>query len=74
MESAALWYNNLSASLIDAGFKRNEYEVCVYKQRNSSGVQCTVAVHVDDLIITSESEEMISDLVVAAGFEYEESG
>ena len=37
-------------------------------------MQCIVAVHVDDLIITSESEEMISDLVVAAGFEYEESG
>lgn len=62
VESAALWYNNLSASLTDAGFKINEYEICVYNKRDANGVQCTVAVHVDDLIITSESEEMIMDL------------
>ena len=47
---------------MDAGFVKNEYEMCVYNKRNANGVQCTVAVHVDDLIITSESDEMISDL------------
>lgn len=38
VESAALWYNNLSASLMDAGYKKNEYEICVYNKRNVNGV------------------------------------
>ena len=64
VESAALWYNNLSASLLDAGYEKNEYEICVYNKRDASGVQCTVAVHVDDLIVTSRNDVMITELKV----------
>ena len=62
VESAALWYHNLSAALKDAGYVKNEYEICVYNKRNKVGVQCTVAVHVDDLIITSMDADMIKKL------------
>ena len=65
MESAALWYENLRASLSDLGYEPNAHDICVFNKRNEEGVQCTVAVHVDDLMITSVDEGMIESL--AAG-------
>ena len=61
VESAALWYENLSETLQKSGFIRNGYEVCVFNKR-ANGVQCTIAVHVDDLIITSVDRQMIEDI------------
>lgn len=62
VESTSLWYNNLTEALTDAGYTRNEYEICVYNKRSRTGVQCTAAVHVDDLIIKSVDRGMIMDL------------
>ena len=62
VESAALWYENLSDTLSRAGYKKNIYETCVYNKRNKNGMQCTVAVHVDDLIISSVDRDMIDTL------------
>ena len=61
VESAALWYENLSATLKDLGYVRNDYELCVFN-KVCDGTQCTAAVHVDDLIITSEDQRMIDGL------------
>ena len=44
------------------GYRRNEMDVCVFNKRDISGVQCTVSVHVDDLMIMSTSKSMISEL------------
>lgn len=65
VESAALWHENLRASLSDLGYEPNAHDICVFNKRNEDGVQCTVAVHVDDLMITSVDEGMIESL--AAG-------
>ena len=59
VESAALWYENLSATLLDMGYVKNDFEICVYNA-TKDGTQCTVAVHVDDLIITSVDMDMIN--------------
>ena len=40
--------------------------------RTEGGVQCTVAFHVDDLIITSENKSMIDDLCKGLKSEYGE--
>ena len=61
VESAALWHDHLSQTLADMGYLPNSYDPCVYN-RVEGGVQCTVAVHVDDLLVTSTSEGMISEL------------
>ena len=45
----------------ESGFIRNDYDVCVFNKR-TNGVQCTIAVHVDDLIITSVDQQMIEDI------------
>ena len=62
VESAALWYENLKTTLTGLGYTRNESDVCVFNRTDIRGVQCTATVHVDDLLITSKSKEMISEL------------
>ena len=61
VESAALWYENLHATLRDMGYVRNNCDICVFN-RSKGGTQCTVCVHVDDLLITSVSKALISEL------------
>ena len=67
VESAALWYENLRASLHSLGYTPNVYDICVFNKRNAHGVQCSIAVHVDDLMISSTDTDMIDAL--AAGLE-----
>ena len=62
VESAALWYENLRETLRGLGYERNPYDICVFNRKIEDGTQCTVAVHVDDLLITSVSQEMIDQL------------
>ena len=62
MESAALWYENLRVSLYDMGYVPNTFDICVFNKHSKTGVQCTIAVHVDNLIITSTDNEMIESL------------
>ena len=62
VESASLWYENLRLSLKGLGYVRNETDICVYNKASKDGVQCTLCVHVDDLLITSMSTDMIHEL------------
>ena len=60
VESAALWYEKLRASLSDLG-----QDMCVFNKHDEYRVQCTIAVHVDDQMITSANGKMIES--VSAG-------
>ena len=62
MESAAVRYENLSDSMQAIGYSKIKYEACVFNKSGRSGVQCTAAVHVDELIITCVDKSMISEL------------
>jgi Reverse transcriptase (RNA-dependent DNA polymerase) len=62
VESAALWYDNLSQSMQNLGYECNEYEPCVFNRLDERGTQCTATVHVDDLFISSRSPSMIEHL------------
>ena len=44
------------------GYRKNVYEQCVFNKSDKHGVQCTAAVHVDDLLITSVNKDMIESL------------
>ena len=63
VESSGLWYVNFRATMWGLGYKRNDMDVCVFNKLNSKGVQCTVTLHVDDLLIMSESSGMIKELI-----------
>ena len=71
VESAALWYDHLSQTLHSMGYKPNPYDKCIYN-KTEGGVQCTVAVHVDDLLITSTDENIITALTNSMREKYEE--
>ena len=62
VESASLWYENLRLTLKGLGYVRNETDICVYNRAGKDGVQCTLCVHVDDLLITNSSKSKIDEL------------
>ena len=49
IESAKLWYENLKTTLLSIGFSVNPLDVCVFNLLKN-GNQCTICVHVDDLL------------------------
>ena len=70
MESAALWHEHLSGTLIEQGYERNKHECCVSNKTDENGTQCTVAFHVDDLLITSQNRGMIESLCTGLRIKY----
>lgn len=63
IQSARLFYLHLSKTLVSFGFVVNPYDCCLFT-RDFNGVQCTIVVHVDDLMVSSASREAI-DAVIA---------
>ena len=61
VESAGLWYAILRATMSSLGYVRNGCDQCVFNPIGSDGVQCTAAVHVDDLLIISKSKAALVD-------------
>ena len=61
VEASKLWYDLLANVLESDGYVKNSLDPCVFN-KSIDGVQCTVMVYVDDLMITSTSSKMIDDL------------
>jgi hypothetical protein len=61
IESAKLWYEHLSSTIEKMGFKRNPLDICVFN-KDFHGKQCTICIHVDDLLITCERQEAIDEV------------
>jgi UDP-2,3-diacylglucosamine pyrophosphatase LpxH len=63
VDMARLFYDDLNKMLVDKmGFKRNQYDPCVYNKETNDGV-ITAHTHVDDIKISSKSEKQL-DIVV----------
>ncbi len=62
IQSAVLWYEELSSTLEGLGYCRNPYDKCVYN-KVSDGKTNTILVYVDDLLLTSSKQ---SDLELVA--------
>ena len=64
VESAKLWYDHLSNTLIQMGFARNSHDICTFNKGSvGNGDQCTIILHVDDLMITCKKQEVIEEVV-----------
>ena len=61
VQSSKLWYDKLCAVLRDGGLEMNAYDPCVFN-KSVNGVQITVCFHVDDLLVTSKSPELIKSM------------
>ena len=69
IESALLWYNNLKATLESAGFAANPEDPCVFNKGVGVG-QCTIAVHVDDLLLTCADLQILDAVTDAICAKY----
>ena len=72
VEAAALWYADLKGTLISDGYVMNPYDPCVFNKTSAEGVQTTIAVHVDDLLITSVSQADIDSVKLCLKNKYHE--
>jgi hypothetical protein len=57
VQSAKLWYDHLTKTIKDLGFKENPYDPCVLN-KIENGKQITVVIYVDDLLITCEDSDV----------------
>jgi Reverse transcriptase (RNA-dependent DNA polymerase) len=57
VESSLLWYNDLKSKLGDNSFVKNPYDRCVFIKIGRSGNQISIVLHVDDLMVTSQSQD-----------------
>ena len=55
VESAKLWYLNISKRLVSLGFKTNKKDECIFNKVHE-GKQLTACLYVDDLLCTCEAE------------------
>ena len=62
IESAKLWQLHITSTLTDYGFQANPYDCCVLNKVIGKN-QITIAIHVDDLLITSKDEDDVNRLV-----------
>ena len=52
VESALLWYEDVSGYLQANGFTPNPLDMCVFNEESPGGKQCSITLFVDDLMIT----------------------
>lgn len=63
IQSGRLWYDEANKSLTELGYVANPLELCVYNKRHPvTGVQCTVILYVDDMLVSSKDESMIDEV------------
>jgi hypothetical protein len=62
VQSAKLWYDKLCYVLMTDGYTKNSYDSCLFN-KCVEGKQITVAFHVDDLLVTSENNSAIDELM-----------
>ena len=70
VESARLWYNELSTTLINEGFTPNDCDACIFN-KTVRGTQITIIVYVDDLMIMSKKSKLIKAIITALEAKYD---
>lgn len=63
IESALLWYKHLSATLNRAGYTTSRNDKGVFFKTTSTGQKCAIAIHVDDLLVTSTHKDLLDQLL-----------
>ena len=61
VQSAVLWYNELKSSLLGMGFKENMYDICSFSRSRGTSTD-RILVYVDDLLITSDSDQVLDEV------------
>ena len=64
VQSAKLWYDKLIGVLETFGYVRSSIDPCVLNKM-CDGVQCTLLIHVDDILALCSRESVLTDLYTA---------
>ena len=56
-EAGLRWHRTISGVLLEAGFRISDADPCVFIYVSKRG-KCTIALHVDDLLVTTTSKEL----------------
>ena len=56
IQSAVLWYDELSSTIGGLGYTKNPYDTCVYNKIRDGNID-SILVYVDDLLLTSQSQD-----------------
>jgi len=64
IQSAKLWYEELTGQLMKIGFSKNRMDECVLNRVERDGTQTTVGIHVDDMFVSNAHEYNIDQLVM----------
>ena len=62
IESAKLWYDDISGALIAEGFVQNAENRCMFT-KDIDGVQCTICLYVDDLMLACTKLRVIEGVL-----------
>jgi hypothetical protein len=69
VQSAKLWYENVCKFLQSIGYVANDVDPCIMNKMVNDK-QCTIALFVDDILITCEDEAGIDQLIESLRSEY----
>ena len=60
-DAAELWYTDISSYLKSIGFVANPYDNCVFNlfNKKTNNIMITIALHVDDLLVTSKETRLL---------------
>ena len=70
VESARLWYDELSTTLIKDGYLPNDCDPCIFN-KTTGGIQITIIVYVDDLMILSKNPALIEAIIATLEGKYD---
>ena len=63
IQAARAWYDKLAHDLEGIGFTRNTKDNCCFNRTEADGKQTTVVVHVDDMFITTSTEQNLDTII-----------
>ena len=63
VESARLWYNNISEFLLSIGFQKNPLDPCVFMSKTDAGEVFFITLYVDDLMCFCADESAIDNFI-----------
>jgi Reverse transcriptase (RNA-dependent DNA polymerase) len=61
IESEKLWYQEIAGTLTRHGFTANPRDICIFNKM-VKGTQITIAVYVDDLMMTSTDKKLVLEM------------
>ena len=72
VQSAKQWYLEISSFLKSIGFVVNRLDMCVFNKIDELGNQCSIFIHLDDLLFSCVSEATVDEVIGALKDKYKE--